>query len=274
MSQQPAGWYDDPSDPDLLRYWDGVMWSSHTVPKKSPTASQSSIGQVHSAGPAVPQAPAASSQRGGGPWQGASDYRQAPGADWTHALATTADGVPLAAWGRRLVAWLLDGIILIFLIEILTRVFVPDYSKLADDMTAAIGTTDTGAIDIKAIDWAAIQDLAVQASGTLALFSLVSYLTVSVYAIAFWTWRSQTPGKMVMGISVRRIDRPGPLDLVTAIRRRLLALIQIIPVIQGVYFFVWFLDGLWPLWDDKRQTLHDKVAITQVVRGKQPPQQR
>ena len=44
MSQQPSGWYDDPTDPDLLRYWDGVTWTTHTAPKKSPTASQSTIG--------------------------------------------------------------------------------------------------------------------------------------------------------------------------------------------------------------------------------------
>ncbi|MDN5789569.1 MAG: RDD family protein [Micrococcales bacterium] len=274
MSQQPAGWYDDPSDPDLLRYWDGVIWSSHTVPKRSPTASQSIIGQAQSEDPAVPQAPAASTQRGGGPWQGAPGHPQAPGADWMHALATTADGVPLASWGRRFVAWLLDGIILIILIEFLTRALVPGYSKLLDDIAATFGATDAGAADIEAFDWTALQDLAAQASGTFALASLVSYLTVTVYAIAFWTWTGQTPGKMVMGISVRRVDRPGPLDLATAMRRRLLALVQVIPVIQGFYVFLWLIDGLWPLWDDKRQTLHDKVAATQVVRGKQPPHQR
>ena len=33
------------------------------------------------------------------------------------------------------------------------------------------------------------------------------------------------------------------------------------------------IDYLWPLWDDKRQALHDKVAKTQVVEGKQPRKQ-
>lgn len=55
MSQQPSGWYDDPSNPDLLRYWDGVTWTSHTAPKKSPTASQSTIGQPQQ--PQQPQQP-------------------------------------------------------------------------------------------------------------------------------------------------------------------------------------------------------------------------
>ncbi|MGL4744396.1 MAG: DUF2510 domain-containing protein, partial [Dermatophilaceae bacterium] len=25
------GWYDDPDDPSLLRYFDGVLWSAHTA---------------------------------------------------------------------------------------------------------------------------------------------------------------------------------------------------------------------------------------------------
>lgn len=28
-----AGWYDDPADPTMARYWDGEQWSSRTRPK-------------------------------------------------------------------------------------------------------------------------------------------------------------------------------------------------------------------------------------------------
>ena len=28
-----AGWFDDPRDPELLRYWDGTQWTTHTAPK-------------------------------------------------------------------------------------------------------------------------------------------------------------------------------------------------------------------------------------------------
>src|SRR6476659_2826124 len=78
---------------------------------------------------------------------------------------------------------------------------------------------------------------------------------------------------MHIGIRVRRADAPGPLDIVTAIRRRLLSALQLVPFVSGAYFIVFLLDGLWPLWDDKRQALHDKVARTQVVEGKQPRKQ-
>jgi uncharacterized RDD family membrane protein YckC len=96
---------------------------------------------------------------------------------------------------------------------------------------------------------------------------LIAFLIASVYAIAFWTTTAQTPGKMAAGISVRHTDRPGPLTLGTAVRRRVVALLAIfIP-------FLSLVDGLWPLWDGKRQALHDKLAGTQVVVGAQPRKQ-
>ena len=75
---------------------------------------------------------------------------------------------------------------------------------------------------------------------------------------------------MAVGISVRRMDRTGPLDVMTAVRRRLLTLLQLVPLVSFLWLILGLIDGLWPLWDDKRQTLHDKVAQTQVVMGKQP----
>ena len=55
---QPSGWYDDPQDPSQLRYWDGVVWSSHVTPKVSPTVAQSSIGMPYGVTPAASRPPA------------------------------------------------------------------------------------------------------------------------------------------------------------------------------------------------------------------------
>ena len=35
----------------MLRYWDGVSWTNHTAPKKSPTIAQSTIGRPQQGGP-------------------------------------------------------------------------------------------------------------------------------------------------------------------------------------------------------------------------------
>jgi uncharacterized RDD family membrane protein YckC len=100
--------------------------------------------------------------------------------------------------------------------------------------------------------------------------TLLSYVVMTIYTILFWTTTAQTIGKMLFRISVRRVDRPGPLDLATAVRRRLLQLASVVPLLSSLYTFILLADGLWPLWDARRQTLHDKIAGTQVVLGKPP----
>ena len=32
------GWFPDPGDPSLLRYWDGSSWTEHTAPVQPPAA--------------------------------------------------------------------------------------------------------------------------------------------------------------------------------------------------------------------------------------------
>lgn len=43
-----AGWYPDPADPSLLRYWDGMSWSAHIAPAF--TGSPSTVGSVPAPG--------------------------------------------------------------------------------------------------------------------------------------------------------------------------------------------------------------------------------
>ncbi|HET7399006.1 MAG TPA: RDD family protein [Intrasporangium sp.] len=281
MSQQPSGWYDDPSNPENLRYWDGVTWTNHTAPKKSPTLSQSTIGLPQqppgATGPEAPYAgddrPVPSAPSGG--WQGQNpsqhqqysqypQYPQAPqSASWMQAGATTADGVPLASWGRRFGAWILDGILISVVAGLLTQLLVPGYRRMIEEVMTAFERQNP----------TMMQDAVASAAGPVFLAGLVTYLTASVYAIACWTTTGQTVGKLATKISVRRADRPGPLDLPTAVRRRLLPALQLIPFFSSIYGLIALLDGLWPLWDVKRQALHDKIAGTQVVQGKQPRRQ-
>jgi uncharacterized RDD family membrane protein YckC len=294
MSQQPSGWYDDPSNPEMLRYWDGVMWSSHTAPKKSPTlpqdtglppqAGSDSTGAAATQGGPMPTTPM---PQGSG-WQaqapqayGQADqqgqvgqqaqYGQAPqypgapaNAAWMQSIKTTADGVPLASWGRRLGAWIIDGILLTILSYLLLQAFAADYFTSVENLLDAASRQNQDEI----------QDLARDIAAQSLRVGLITWGAVTVYCLAFWTTLAQTPGKMALGISVRRADRPGPLDISTALRRRVLSALQIVPLVSSLYFIVFLLDYLWPLWDDKRQALHDKVAATQVVLGKQPRNQR
>ena len=271
MSQQPSGWYDDPSQPDMLRYWDGVSWTNHTAPKKSPTASQSTIGlPQQSRGDqattdrtgAAASTPTTPVPQGSG-WQSQSqtpqqNYQQAPAnAQWMYNIRTTADGIPLASWGKRLAGWFIDGIILFVVGGALSWAATPRLGQLVSDLVTAAEANDRATMT-------AIQG---ELTGPTLQFSFILWLITTAYCLIFWTTTAQTPGKMVVGISVRRAAEPGPLPLGTAVMRRLVPLAgQFVP-------FLSLLDGLWPLWDDKRQALHDKVAGTQVVEGKQPRKQ-
>ena len=74
---------------------------------------------------------------------------------------------------------------------------------------------------------------------------------------------------MVLGLERRLRERPGPLSWGTVLARwftaNLGSLLSLLPVVA---LFAWaysLLDVLWPLWDPKRQAVHDKVARTNVV---------
>jgi uncharacterized RDD family membrane protein YckC len=87
----------------------------------------------------------------------------------------------------------------------------------------------------------------------------------------FWLrWKQGTPGKLAVGLRVRLRDAPGQLSYRTiAIRwvtQNAASIAGLIPFVGGIGGLYSILDGLWPLWDDKRQAIHDKAAKTNVVR--------
>jgi uncharacterized RDD family membrane protein YckC len=102
--------------------------------------------------------------------------------------------------------------------------------------------------------------------------SLLSPLIDAVLYLVYTTVmcggkRGQTVGMMAVGVRVVRegtgeilgYGRALGRSVVEEVFRSLVAL----SVILGI---VWLLDMLFPLWDNKRQTLHDKVAKTVVLR--------
>ena len=75
--------------------------------------------------------------------------------------------------------------------------------------------------------------------------------------------RGQTVGKMVWDIKVRDAATGGPLGYPKAAIRYLApTLLFLIPILG---FVLWVADGLSPLWDKRRQALHDKLAGSVVV---------
>ena len=73
--------------------------------------------------------------------------------------------------------------------------------------------------------------------------------------------RGQTPGMMAVGVRAVDAQGGGPIGFGRAVGRAafeyLLAIVFLLP---------WVVDMLFPLWDANRQTLHDKVTRTVVIR--------
>jgi uncharacterized RDD family membrane protein YckC len=258
VTSQP-GWHPDPvplqpGQPAQLRYWDGGRWTEHTAPAQPPaTAPYATTGASGVGGAAAYDGT-----------YGAVQHAPAGYAYGVKAPPVTPDGVPLAGWWQRVLATLVDGLILLPITLVL---YIPFYGKVFDAYRDYFHDLDrASAGGPQPSPFQVERELA----GTLTLMGLVSLALGLVWTFFWLRWKQATPGKLVLGLRVRRRDVPGPLPWSTIALRWLgqyavgvLALVPVVGSILGIYSV---LDDLWPLWDDKRQALHDKVAGTNVVR--------
>ena len=285
MSQQ-AGWYDDPQNADNLRYWDGVQWTDHTSPKQKPNLEQAGRAiqaeQGWGAAPGQPgygdqgygqttgQQGQGYGQQGGEPtnpyaagtppyqgqqWQqpmpgaGAGGYQQAQG-------PTTPDGQRIASWFHRVGARLIDGLILTVFYFFAINALIPA------DVERAL------------MEWFNAGDPMAPMPGVVQEFSTSTTLMLGAVALAYEVLMTKlfggTLGKLATGLRVRLRDEQG-LSWSAALIRGFVyqgigllgSVFQPLALLAGPFSIV---NVLWPLWDSKRQALHDKAAKTNVVR--------
>ena len=94
--------------------------------------------------------------------------------------------------------------------------------------------------------------------------------------IAYLVWwlivlgRAQTPGKQIVGI--RAVNYAGePLGWGMMFVREFLVKGLLFGILYGLTLgIMFFVDNLWPLWDENNQTLHDKVVSTYIVHMPRP----
>ncbi len=92
----------------------------------------------------------------------------------------------------------------------------------------------------------------------LSIIYIVAWLAVLIiYDIFFIKKYNATPGKMVMGIKVVKVDKSN-IYWGDAILRWFVYKL-------GTNIIVLFLGSLWIIWDKKKQGWHDKAARTIVV---------
>jgi uncharacterized RDD family membrane protein YckC len=155
--------------------------------------------------------------------------------------------VPYAGWGTRLGGYLIDVVIFIPVLVVLYIAF-----------------RHTHALEVH---------LMVRRNGghTRRSLSLLSPVVTAVAFVAYATIlcggaRGQTVGMIAVGVRVVRDEAHDVLGYGRAFWRafveQFLRILGTVTLILGV---LWLLDMLFPLWDSKKQTLHDKIVKTVVI---------
>lgn len=292
------GWYDDPEDAEQLRYFDGVVWTAHKQPRTTrraqpvADANQSGHGAQPTqpgaspqANPQFPGTPTSNTwntpappqqqwgQQPGQPGQPQQQWQQDPqyggsqfGQQWGG--PATPDGQPLASYGQRVGAFIIDWILQFVLGLVFGGYFL--WKAMADYMRGAMDMAN----QVEAGTQPDIQSLIERVdAGALMVYSIIGIAVFFLYQWYFLKRSGQTPGKAVCNISVRELERPG-VPSSGAVLRRVgaavgLFVLQALPLLGFIGFIGRVLDLLWPSWDQRRQALHDKAAGTVVVVGKQ-----
>jgi uncharacterized RDD family membrane protein YckC len=198
--------------------------------------------------PPAPQGPQGYAPPAPGPESAPSYGDPVPPGGWQQPIARPQAGwagQPLAGWGTRLAAMIIDGLILLIPIAILGFVIVG----------AAVGD-DTGWVEFVA-------------SGIL--YALVVAAIVFLYAPTLMRrdgrYNGQTWGKQVLGIRVVR-DSGEPVSFGWAALREVVVKQLLVGIASSIIPFIpWFLNYFWPLWDDQNRALHDMVVSSHVVKA-------
>jgi uncharacterized RDD family membrane protein YckC len=194
-------------------------------------------------GPEAPAAPGPQAPAGyGGP---------VPPGGWQQPIARPQGwvGQPLASWGSRVGAAIIDGII----------VWIP----------AAIffGLVIAGTIGIAGSDDGVT-------IGAIVLGLLISFFILAAVALLYapvlmardGAHHGQTLGKQIFGIKVVR-DTGQPMSIGWGALREVVVKGIAVGIASAFLPLIpWLLDNLWPLWDDENRALHDMVVSTHVVR--------
>jgi uncharacterized RDD family membrane protein YckC len=148
-----------------------------------------------------------------------------------------------AEWWQRAVAGLIDGVIVGIPGSIISSILGIGFAASAKIDPA------TGTIESKSF------------FGGIIVMWIVFLAVAGAYRIILEGGpKGQTVGKMAMKIQVRNMTTMGPLGYGKAAARWAVA-----SVLWLLFYIPGIIDVLMPLWDSKKQTIHDKAAGTVVV---------
>lgn len=167
-----------------------------------------------------------------------------------------APGFEYAGFWIRLAAYLLDLIPWLIVAALLFVPLFTTFFELARDLPSPPAGAEVGSAEYQA--WQAL--LMEQMNEAFAGFGPISgllQLGSIVYYVGFWTWRGQTPGKMLLGLRIVRDSDAVKPGLARSILRYVGYIISGIPL---------FLGFIWIAFDGRKQGWHDKISGTVVLR--------
>lgn len=178
---------------------------------------------------------------GAGGWS--SDYGQAYSGP--QPAGTMPGGAEAAQWWQRFVAKLIDFVI----------IAIP------------------GFILFFAVAWNDVQDRIDANDGgfqvTFGARALLGQLLWSLLGLAYYAilnGRGQTLGKMALGIKVVGANSGQPIGPGKGVARHILQFLAGFLSCIGLVFIL--VDSLWPLWDGRKQAIHDKLGSSVVIRAR------
>lgn len=232
--EAPPGWGQPP----------GATPSPPPAPPGGPTYGSPAPGQAPPPGYAAPPPGYAP------PPPGYQPYPGGPSGGWTPSNPATQFG-ELAGFGVRLGGYLLDALLY--------------------GLVAAIGVVPGIVLMVQAFDDCArvrsgnsteIVCVGDQLDVGLLLGGIALAAAAAIVVMVMYIWAvaksGQTWGRKIVGIRVINEQTGAPPGWGKAIGRTLFA--------GFISAQILYIGYLWMLWDDKKQTLHDKVASTHVVR--------
>ena len=230
-ADQAPGWYPDPGgQPATQRWWDGGTWSPVTRPAPAGT------------GPAPRMRPSAADIRAAKP-------------------TSTPDGAVLAGLIPRMVARVLDWV----LVSIVS--FAAAYPLLKTVISAYQAWLDEALLSVQrgtpVPPLTILQDVEAQAS--MRSYLLISVLVSGIYTVSMLKLWGATLGKLLLRVRVRPWQGAGRLSWGQAVGRWVVG-----DAVGTVFVFFLMINFLWPIWDQRRQALHDKLPGTVVVRSGGP----
>ena len=144
-----------------------------------------------------------------------------------------------AGFGIRFVAFIIDSLLAMLLIAPLIGLII--------------------STDVRPQDFLDIRNIMVLDLETMLSFvynQLVNTLITIAVIILFWIYRSATPGKMILGLTIVDANSLQPLSKGQCFVRYLGYYLAAIPLFIGLFFVIM---------DTKKQGWHDKIAKTLVI---------